>query len=170
MDLQRHPASLCDEDLERECEIQFLRRGGPGGQHRNKTESAVVFIHKLTLVSAEANERRSQAENRRLALFRLRLGLALNVRTSLAVGGNPSQLWLSRCHNRRIRVADDHGDFPTLLAELLDCCTENRMELLPTATYFGISSSQVVRMLKQYFPAWHLFNQKRAEFGLPSLH
>jgi len=169
MEVQRHPAFLSDEDLCRECEIHFLRRGGPGGQHRNKTESAVVFSHKPTQLSAEANERRSQADNRRLALFRLRLVLALSVRIPVPENSKPSPLWLSRCQNQRIRVSVEHDDFPALLAELLDCCTANHMELPPTAAYLGTSSSQLIRMLKQHPAAWTLFNQKRTEIGLPGL-
>ena len=170
MDSKPHPAFLSDEELLRECEIQFLRRGGPGGQHRNKTESAVVFIHKPSQLSAEANERRSQADNRRLALFRLRLALALNVRNSIAPDIQPSELWRSRCRNQRIQVSADHADFPALLAELLDACTANHMELPATVAYLNVSSSQVVRMLKQYPAAWALFNQKRVEHGLAKLH
>jgi len=169
MDLRPHPACLTDEELLRECEIQFLRRGGPGGQHRNKTESAVVFLHKPTKLTAEANERRSQADNRRLALIRLRLVLALNVRSVGVPGDQPSELWLSKCHNRRIHVATEHADFPALLAELLDCCTANAMELPGVVAHLNVSSSQVVRMLKQYPMAWTFFNQKRVEYGLSKL-
>jgi protein subunit release factor B len=43
-----HPATLNDERLLVECSRQTTRRSGPGGQHRNKTETAVV----LTLKSA----------------------------------------------------------------------------------------------------------------------
>jgi len=169
MDLRPHPAFLTDEELLRECEIQFLRRGGPGGQHRNKTESAVVFLHKPTKLTAEANERRSQADNRRLALIRLRLVLALNVRSVRVPGDQPSELWLSKCQNRRIHVATEHADFPALLAELLDCCTVNAMELPGVVAHLNVSSSQVVRMLKQYPMAWTFFNQKRVEYGLARL-
>jgi hypothetical protein len=169
MEFKTHPAFLSDEELLRECEIQFLRRGGPGGQHRNKTESAVIFLHKPSKLTAEANERRSQADNRRLALVRLRLSLALNIRSAGVLGDQPSELWLSKCHNQRIRVATDHPDFPALLAELLDCCTAHAMELPAVVAHLNVSSSQVVRMLKQYPAAWALFNQKRLEHGLPGL-
>ena len=34
------------ESLERDCELEFFVAGGPGGQHRNKTESAVRLTHR----------------------------------------------------------------------------------------------------------------------------
>ena len=59
-----HPAATRAEQLLAECEVRRLRRSGPGGQHRNKVETAVALRHLPTGVQAEANERRSQAQNR----------------------------------------------------------------------------------------------------------
>ena len=50
--------------------------GGPGGQHRNKTESGVRLVHRPTGVVVTATERRSQLQNRGAALERLRERLA----------------------------------------------------------------------------------------------
>ena len=36
-----HPAALPFDALLKECEVRRLRRSGPGGQHRNKVETAV---------------------------------------------------------------------------------------------------------------------------------
>jgi peptide chain release factor 2 len=47
------------EDLER----QTFRSGGPGGQHQNKTESGVRYIHKPTGIAAESRTERSQHKN-----------------------------------------------------------------------------------------------------------
>ena len=61
-----------DSALEAECDLTFFIAGGPGGQHRNKTASAVRLVHRTTGVVASAVERRSQAQNRVMALVRLR--------------------------------------------------------------------------------------------------
>jgi len=64
--------ALDDEALLRACEVSTFIGGGPGGQHRNKTASAVRLVHLPTGVTVTATERRSQLRNRGAALERLR--------------------------------------------------------------------------------------------------
>lgn len=56
--------------------FQTLRSSGPGGQHVNKTESAVRAIHHPTGVSVTASDSRSQLQNKKLAIERLKTKLA----------------------------------------------------------------------------------------------
>lgn len=51
--------------------IEYFRSGGPGGQHRNVTESAVRVRHPPSGVSVVAAESRSQHRNRETAFERL---------------------------------------------------------------------------------------------------
>ncbi len=67
--------ALDDRALLEQCETDFFTAGGPGGQHRNKTATGVRLTHPATELSVTATERRSQAQNRRIALERLRSGL-----------------------------------------------------------------------------------------------
>lgn len=62
--------------LERDCDLEFFVAGGPGGQHRNKTSSAVRLRHRPTGIVIAATERRSQHQNRAEALERLAERLA----------------------------------------------------------------------------------------------
>jgi ribosome-associated protein len=76
----RRALALPDAALAAECEETFFTAGGPGGQHRNKTESGVRLAHRPTGVVVSATERRSQAQNRGAALERLRARLELLAR------------------------------------------------------------------------------------------
>ena len=61
---------------ESELRIQSLKASGPGGQHVNKTESAVRVTHIPSGISVTANNERSQLQNKRQAIERLRTKLA----------------------------------------------------------------------------------------------
>lgn len=67
--------ALSDDQLVAECETDVYIASGPGGQHRNKTESAVRLRHLPTGILVTATERRSQLQNRGEALERLRAKL-----------------------------------------------------------------------------------------------
>jgi ribosome-associated protein len=68
----RRALALPDATLAAECEETFFIASGPGGQHRNKTESGVRLVHRATGTVVTATERRSQAQNRGAAVERLR--------------------------------------------------------------------------------------------------
>jgi protein subunit release factor B len=61
-----------DEDLLRECEVDTFRASGPGGQHVNKTESAVRLRHLPSGVVVTSRQERSQHQNKSLCLRKLR--------------------------------------------------------------------------------------------------
>jgi protein subunit release factor B len=67
----RPPYNLDREALEREVVIEVRRTGGPGGQHRNVTESAVRLLHLPSGVRVTAAAFRSQHRNREEAFDRL---------------------------------------------------------------------------------------------------
>jgi peptide chain release factor 1 len=53
---------------ERDLEVSMTRGSGKGGQHRNKTETAVVIKHIPTGISVRSESERSQLQNKRIAL------------------------------------------------------------------------------------------------------
>lgn len=162
-----HPAALDPERLAAECEFRATRRSGPGGQNRNKVETAVVLTHRPTGIVAEAAERRTQGENRRQALFRLRLRLALEVRTP---AGTPSPLWASRLRGGRIVVSPEHDDFPALLAEALDFLAARDDDVKEAAEALGCSATQLVKLLAAEPRALIQVNGRRAAKGQHPLH
>lgn len=164
-----HPATLPVEDLLTACEFQRTRRSGPGGQHRNKVETAVVVTHKPTGVTAEANERRSQHQNYRIAVFRLRVNLAVHVRCSRSVALPPSEQWQSRCRSGRVAVNPNRDDFPVLLAEALDTLATCEWDVRAAATSLRVTSSQLVKFLKLEPRALAQVNREREQIGLRPL-
>ena len=164
-----HPAALSTEALLEQCVLHFTRRGGPGGQHRNKVETAVIVRHLPTDIQAEASERRSQSENRRMAIHRLRLKLAIHCRLRADCQEGTSALWKSRFSNGRLRINPEHEDFPAVLAEALDALTAYGLELKPAAERLGCTTSQLVKLLRLEPQAWQFVNQERKEKGLHPL-
>jgi protein subunit release factor B len=63
------------EIKETDIRIEFYRGSGPGGQHRNTTDSAVRVRHLPTGIVAQASESRSQLQNREKAMERLQVAL-----------------------------------------------------------------------------------------------
>jgi protein subunit release factor B len=65
-----------DDDLLRECEVETFRASGPGGQHVNKTESAVRLRHLPSGVVVSSQQERSQHRNKAICLEKLRKRIA----------------------------------------------------------------------------------------------
>ena len=61
-----------DADLLRECEVETFRSSGPGGQHVNKTETAVRLRHLPSGIVVTCREERSQHRNKMNCLRKLR--------------------------------------------------------------------------------------------------
>lgn len=162
-----HPASLSPSDLLKVCIEARTRRSGPGGQHRNKTETAVVLLHEPTGIRAEASERRSQAENRQVALERLRLRLALEHR--MPPSPVPSERWCSRRRGRQLIISARHEDHPAIIAEALDHLVAHGLDMHRVSAILGVTATQLLNVFRRSPQAWTALNRLRDEAGLPRL-
>lgn len=165
-----HPATLDEAQLIRQCKFSTGRVSGPGGQHRNRVETAVFVTHAVTGIEAQGTERRSQIMNRSMAIHRLRVLLAILVRTRPGDRNlQPSALWLSRRRDRAIRVNIDHWDYPDILSEALDAVDTCSFDVAATAKTFGVSSSQLTRFIRTNKLAARRMNDSRTTHGLRPL-
>lgn len=64
------PAS--DDELLRQCEVQTFRASGSGGQHVNKTDSAVRLVYLPYKISVSSQQERSQYLNKMRCIEKLR--------------------------------------------------------------------------------------------------
>ena len=110
----------------------------------------------------------AQGENRRMAVQRLRLALATEVR----VGGSAHDavgvvaLALPEGADRVQRPA---RDFPALLSEALDALSATGWRTRPAAEALGVNGSQLSRFVREHRPAWERLNRARAAGGLSAL-
>lgn len=167
-----HPATLELEALMRDCRLTQTRRGGPGGQHRNKTSTAIVVEHLPTGIRGEAGERRSQVENRVMATKRLRENLAVHVRCKTAQGSAreaEASLRVKYSTGSRLAISSKNWDYPGVIAVILDDIEKNQGSVKEVAEQWSTSASQIVRILKQLPAAFLTANAIREAYGLSQL-
>jgi len=98
---------------EKDLLISYFKSSGPGGQKKNKTESAVRIQHLPSGIIVTATESRSQFINRQMALNRLRERLlALRRRRKKRIATQPTKASRERRltqKNRRSTIKQDRG-------------------------------------------------------------
>lgn len=187
-----HPACQPIEQLQKECRLLTGRRTGPGGQNRNKVETAVRLQHLPTGITVEASERRSQGQNRIVAESRLRLRLAVEFRSpwaveefgrlskwlannnwqqskSIFVAPKISELIQQRIQSGRLSVSVEHQDFPAILSEVLDHLMAAGWNHRVAAARLSISGSQIAKLLRSHSPALLAVNRQREILELPTI-
>lgn len=163
-----HPAIVELDTLLAQCRVTSHRRGGPGGQHRNKVSSAVLVLHEPTGISAEANERRDQTQNRRVAIERLRLRLAITLRTERPedanIDENESDL-RRRWSNRPLKINETNTDRCAVLALILDDLHLAGGQPSLVSAKWKTSTTSVVQLVAAYPPAFQWVNRWREHHG-----
>jgi len=162
-----------DDALIGQCEVDRYRASGPGGQHRNKTESAVRLRHKLTGISAIGEDSRSQAENKMHAVRRLRAALALEVREPVQLEGyRPSPRLAAFVAagtaplGAKTRLT---GEYWAAIGELLDLLVAGNLEIATTAQRLGITTGALSKLLLHDDSVGRVVNDLRRARGMRPL-
>jgi hypothetical protein len=133
---------------------------GPGGQHRNRTDSAVrLTLRDYPAITASAVERRSQHQNRSQALWRLRLALAHGLRAP----GPPPAL-------PAVRPSLEHPRYPAFVAGVLDALAQHGCQIHEAALALGTTTGQLNKALARDPALLALVNRERQKLGLKPLH
>lgn len=155
--------ALEDDALLRHCRQETYRASGPGGQHRNKTDSAVRLTVTDSEIVASCADHRSQHRNRAEALRRLRIVLALELRRPITVGTLSEQWSGSWSLGRKDRR------YAGFLAHVLDILAHYKWAIGISAAAMGISTGKLIRALANDPQLWNAVNKERVKLGLVNL-
>lgn len=166
-----HPAILPEETLAAQCQMNQLRRSGPGGQHRNKVSTAIQWLHEPTGITAEASESRDQNRNRREALARLRIRMAIRLRSAIVAGDQAppadprSSLLRELGRSRRLKVSAGSEDYPAILALVMDDLHRAGGQPSLVGPLWNASTTAVVSLVSVWPAALQEVNRWREHHG-----
>jgi len=152
-----------DAALLNDCRQERYRAGGPGGQRRNKVETAVRLHHRPSGLVSQAEESRSPEVNRVRALRRLRERIALELRTpfDLEAPSLPAEFLAQRNRDGGLSVNRSNRAYPVIVATVLDALESAAGSYPAAARALGLTTSQVLRFARSDPHIWRAVRQAR---------
>lgn len=153
--------TLTDPQLLAQCAVDTYRASGPGGQKRNKTDSAVRLRHLPSGLIVIAEESRSQHENKARALRRLRERLHVQLREPVSQGPTEQTPRL----NVNLKVGRREERFWPTVGFVLDILSAVEGQVSTAAEQLGVSTGQLIDFLQREEVIWAQANQIRQRNG-----
>ena len=155
---------LDDAALLKESREERYRSSGPGGQRRNKVETALRLHHGPTEVTVHAEESRYLRVNRTRALRRLRERIALQVRApfDLEAPKLPEEFVGQRGPKGSLAVNPHNPVYPIVSATALDALAAAGGSYAKAARALGLTTSQLLRFLRSDRHVWQASERFRA--------
>ncbi|XP_010529711.1 PREDICTED: uncharacterized protein LOC104806483 [Tarenaya hassleriana] len=169
---------ISDDQLMKQCKMETFRVSGPGGQHRNKRDSAVRLKHLPTGIVSQAVEDRSQHKNRASALTRLRTLLAVKVRNKVDLDtySPPPELLQILPPKSTIRlstsgpqIGPNNPKFVPGMQALIDLISANGGSISDSARLLGLSTGALSRLILSHDSLRMAINDIRAAKGMKPL-
>lgn len=150
-----------DATLLKDCTEERYKASGPGGQRRNKVETALRVRHDPTGVIAKAEESRYLHSNRVYAARRVREKIAIEVRSAFDLDAPdlPPELAAQRGGEGRLAVAQKNPAYPIIVAVALDALAAAEGSFATAARPLGITTSQLLKLLQANPDVWRSIDE-----------
>ncbi|MCP4180077.1 MAG: peptide chain release factor-like protein [bacterium] len=134
------------------CKAENFKSTGPGGQKKNKTSSAVRVTHIPTNLTATSDNYREQSINKKKAVKKLKIKIAINIR------GPKVKI------NRPV-ISTSSNDYPLWIAKIFDIFNENKYDIRNTAKILELSTSKLIKLIYKDKIIWDIVNKNRVING-----
>lgn len=145
---------MSDQELIKNCKTENFKSSGPGGQRKNKVATAVRLTHIPSNIIVTATDSRHQQENRLKALRKLRMVLALKIRST------------DICAINHLEMSIHNSKYPLWVSSMLDLLNFYGFDIKTAAEKLNISSSKLIRLLSKHPTVWQEVNHLRKQNGL----
>eukprot|EP00242_Pyramimonas_sp_CCMP2087_P015420 CAMPEP_0198225036 /NCGR_PEP_ID=MMETSP1445-20131203/99416_1 /TAXON_ID=36898 /ORGANISM="Pyramimonas sp., Strain CCMP2087" /LENGTH=182 /DNA_ID=CAMNT_0043904411 /DNA_START=216 /DNA_END=764 /DNA_ORIENTATION=+ len=142
--------ALPQDKMLQQCSVDYIRTSGPGGQHRNKTETGVRIKHNPSGITTRGTERRSRLQNEAEAVKRLKLLIATQVRRNVELPNSDetvSQRISTILPTKKQRLGPNHPNYPLGLQALLDLFDAYNGSMADTAKHLHLSTGVLSKLM-----------------------